>query len=45
MGKEIILGDQKSLFEFSAIDMDGVNINFAEKFKDQVCLVVNVACE
>jgi glutathione peroxidase-family protein len=35
---------KRSLFEFTAIDIDGQEVPLS-RFAGQVCLVVNVACE
>lgn len=44
IGKRVALNAHKSLFEFTAKDIDTVDVSL-DKWQGQVCLVVNVACE
>lgn len=36
--------DAKSIYEFSATDIDGQEVSL-EKYRGHVCLIVNVACK
>uniref|UniRef100_A0A0B7AXW9 Glutathione peroxidase n=1 Tax=Arion vulgaris TaxID=1028688 RepID=A0A0B7AXW9_9EUPU len=36
--------DAKSIYEFSALDIDGNNVSL-EKYRGKICIIVNVACK
>jgi glutathione peroxidase len=36
--------DAKSIYEFSALDIEGNNVSL-EKYRGKVCIIVNVACK